>query len=124
MPKATSLSLLIGLKLSLSEIRLVNVLNPISDIKLIMISGFISFSWNWSNFFGNGTSVFKVTSSREMIIFSKLSMRACLLLGCLISPARSSKLSRSPYSLINSAAVLTPIPGAPGMLSTLSPAND
>ena len=45
-------------------------------------------------------------------------------LGCLISPARASSVSRSPYSLMSSAAVFTPMPGTPGTLSTLSPASD
>ena len=44
-------------------------------------------------------------------------------LGCLISPARASRVSRSPYSLISSAAVLTPMPGTPGTLSVESPAS-
>ena len=44
-------------------------------------------------------------------------------LGCLISPARASSVSRSPYSLISSAAVLTPMPGTPGTLSVESPAS-
>ena len=43
--------------------------------------------------------------------------------GCLISPARASRVSRSPYSLISSAAVLTPMPGTPGTLSVESPAS-
>ena len=44
-------------------------------------------------------------------------------LGCFISSARARSVSRSPYSLIKSAAVLIPIPGAPGTLSTESPAS-
>ena len=42
-------------------------------------------------------------------------------LSCLISPARLSSVSRSPYSLISCAAVLTPMPGTPGTLSVESP---
>jgi len=41
--------------------------------------------------------------------------------GCLISPARLSSVSRSPYSTINCAAVLMPMPGTPGTLSVESP---
>ena len=37
--------------------------------------------------------------------------------GCLISPARASSVSRSPYSVMSWAAVLSPMPGAPGTLS-------
>ena len=40
-----------------------------------------------------------------------------------LSFAESKSFSRVPYLLINSAAVLTPIPGTPGTLSLLSPAN-
>ncbi len=43
--------------------------------------------------------------------------------GCLISLARSSSVSRSPYSPISCAAVLTPMPRAPGTLSVESPAS-
>ncbi len=43
--------------------------------------------------------------------------------GCLISPARASSVSRSPYSPMSCAAVLTPMPGAPGTLSVESPAS-
>ena len=34
------------------------------------------------------------------------------------------RFSKVPYSFINSAAVLIPIPGTPGTLSLLSPAKD
>ena len=43
--------------------------------------------------------------------------------GCLISPARASSVSRSPYSVMSCAAVLSPMPGAPGTLSVESPAS-
>ena len=43
--------------------------------------------------------------------------------GCLISPARARSVSRSPYSAMSCAAVLMPMPGAPGTLSTESPAS-
>ena len=44
--------------------------------------------------------------------------------GCLISPARSSSASTLPNSVISCAPVFTPMPGAPGTLSTGSPARD
>ena len=43
--------------------------------------------------------------------------------SCLISPARASSVSRSPYSLMSCAAVLMPMPGTPGTLSVESPAS-
>ncbi len=70
-----------------------------------------------------GTSSFKVTSSRETRACSANSSRFSRRLGCLISPARARSVSRSPYSPINCAAVLTPIPGTPGTLSVESPAS-
>jgi hypothetical protein len=44
-------------------------------------------------------------------------------LGCLISSARASRVSRSPYSSMSCAAVFTPMPGTPGTLSVESPAR-
>ncbi len=44
-------------------------------------------------------------------------------LGCLISRAMASSVSRSPYSVMSCAAVLTPMPLAPGTLSVESPAS-
>ncbi len=44
--------------------------------------------------------------------------------SCLISPARASSVSRSPYSVMSAAAVLTPMPGTPGTLSVESPISD
>ena len=63
------------------------------------------------------------TSCREIRAFSAFSIRASRRFGCLISPARNSNCSRSPYSTINCAAVLTPMPGTPGTLSVESPAS-
>ena len=51
-------------------------------------------------------------------------MRFSRRLSCLISDARASRVSRSPNSLIKSAAVLTPMPGTPGTLSVESPISD
>ena len=70
-----------------------------------------------------GTSFFKVTSfllTIALFLFSKI---VSLLLFCFISSAFSNNFSNDPYLLINSAAVLTPIPGTPGTLSLASPAS-
>ena len=63
------------------------------------------------------------TSCREMRAFSAFSIKASRRFGCLISPARFSSVSRSPYSTISCAAVLMPMPGTPGTLSVESPAS-
>ncbi len=70
-----------------------------------------------------GTSSLSVTSSRDSRACMANSVSRSRRLGCLISPARASSVSRSPYSLISSAAVLTPMPGTPGTLSVESPAS-
>ena len=62
------------------------------------------------------TSVTSVFDRRISATVSGL-VRTSRRLGCLISPARASSVSRSPYSAINCAAVFTPMPGAPGTLS-------
>jgi hypothetical protein len=72
---------------------------------------------------GRTTSRFKVTSSRERRIWSAFSISVWRRFGCLISPARASRVSRSPYSVMSWAAVLMPMPGAPGTLSIESPAS-
>ena len=71
------------------------------------------------------TSRSSVTSCLEMRMRSTFcgSVSASRRFGCLISPARASSVSRSPYSRISCAAVLSPIPGAPGTLSVESPAS-
>ena len=73
----------------------------------------------------SGTSSFtlssSVTSPFEMRAFSALSISVWRRFSCLISPARASSVSRSPYSPISCAAVLTPMPGTPGTLSVESP---
>jgi len=69
------------------------------------------------------TSSFKVTSCLLIFIKSLLSIKLSLLLFCLICSAESSRFSKLSYSFINNAAVFRPIPGAPGTLSELSPAN-
>ena len=58
-----------------------------------------------------------------MRIWSAWPMSVSRRFGCLISSARASSVSRSPYSVMSWAAVLMPMPGAPGTLSTESPAS-
>ena len=53
-----------------------------------------------------GTSSFSGTSSRDIRAWSANSISFSRRFGCLISPARASSVSRSPYSLISSAAGL------------------
>ena len=65
----------------------------------------------------------RVTRRLLNSICARWSIKVWRRLGCLISSARSSSSSRLPYSLISKAAVLMPMPGAPGTLSTLSPAS-
>ena len=94
---------------------------PISAMKLSNTPASGSCRYNASRGSCTGTSSFKVTSCRLIRAWSACSIRLCRRFGCLISPARRSTPSRSPYSLINNAAVLTPIPGTPGTLSVASP---
>ena len=63
------------------------------------------------------------TNRLDISICARLSKRLSRRFGCLISLARPKSSSREPYSLISKAAVLIPMPGAPGTLSTLSPAK-
>ncbi len=72
---------------------------------------------------GSGVWSSSSTSRREIRAFSAFSSSASRRLGCLISPARASSVSRSPYSLMSWAAVLMPMPGTPGTLSVASPAS-
>ena len=72
---------------------------------------------------GGGTSSRSCTSFLETRISSAFCSSDSRRLGCLISLVRASSVSRSPYSLISSAAVLMPMPGAPGTLSVESPAS-
>ena len=73
---------------------------------------------------GNSTSSFRVTNSLLRRAWSANSIKLSRLLFCLILEAFSNRLSKLSYSLISNDAVLIPIPGTPGILSTESPAND
>ena len=108
----------------MAAILFVKVLNSISfkNFNNSVESG--SFTSNSSKEISISASTFKVTRSRLIRICSAKLINVSLRFGCFISEARSNRLSRSPYSLIRSAAVFTPIPGAPGTLSTESPARD
>ena len=68
-----------------------------------------------------GTWVSRMTSALDSRAWSANVMRLSRRLSCLISEARASSVSRSPNSLISSAAVFTPMPGTPGTLSDESP---
>ena len=104
-------------------IRFVSVLNSIFSKKSISSLGTGALNSRSSSPNSSGVLQSNVTSSRDNLICSAFSINVCRRLGCLISPERRSNSSRSPKSLINVAAVLTPMPGAPGTLSTLSPAS-
>ena len=69
----------------------------------------------------SGTSQESSTSLREMRACSANWIRFSRRFGCLISPARASSVSRSPYSSRSCAAVFGPMPGTPGTLSVESP---
>ena len=107
--------------MEITELR--SLLNSISLKNLYNLSLSISFSPNSSIFLSTGLSFFSVTNFLLIIALSLFSISVSLLLFCFISYALSNNLSNVPYLLINSAAVLTPIPGTPGTLSLLSPAN-
>ena len=89
----------------------------------------ISFWWSGSRTrssssgFGTGAWSSSRTRRREIRACSAKSISFWRRAGCLISLARASSDSRSPYSVMSWAAVFTPMPGTPGTLSTLSPAR-
>ena len=67
------------------------------------------------------TSRTAVASCLEMRAFSACSVRFCLRLAPEIESMLASTPSRSPHSWSSCEAVLSPIPGTPGMLSEVSP---
>ena len=71
-----------------------------------------------------GTSFFNVTNFLLSSALSLLAKSVSLLLFCGISSIFFNKVSKVLYLLISSAAVFTPIPGTPGILSEESPAKD
>ena len=107
-----------------SAMRRVRVLNSMTRRKPSSSGGSGSRTPSASAGIMSGTSSLRRTSSRETRAWSANSISFSRRFGCLISPARASNASRSPYSLISSAAVLTPMPGTPGTLSVESPASD
>ena len=108
---------------SVSATRRVRVRNSISARKVISVSLSGVRTSRSSRVKSSGVSQSSCTSRLDSSICSRFSIRVSRRLGCLISPARSSSSSSEPNSLISSAAVLMPIPGAPGTLSTESPAS-
>ena len=102
----------------------VSVLNSISLRKLISFFASISLRAVSCIGIGSGTSSLKVTNFLLKYACSSNSIIFSLLFFCFILSAFLNNPSRLPYSLISSAAVLIPIPGIPGILSTESPAND
>ena len=106
-----------------SATRLIIVRNSILAKNASRSSGTASLTSRLSRSNGNSIAQSNCTRFLDNSIWARLFSRLSRRLGCLISSARSSNVSKSPYSFINNAAVLIPIPGAPGTLSTLSPAN-
>ena len=107
----------------LRRTRSMSFVNSISSRNGINKAGSSGRTFSSSISSSRGTSVRSDTSSLEMRACSANSMRFSRRLFCLISLARSSSVSRSPYSPISCAAVFTPIPGTPGTLSEESPAS-
>ena len=106
-----------------SATRRVRVENSIALRKAISLRASGSCTARSSSGTSRSTLSSSSTSCREIRAFSAFSISASRRFGCLISPARNSNCSRSPYSMINCAAVLTPMPGTPGTLSVESPAS-
>ncbi len=113
-----------------AEARLVRSLNSMALEKAISRCGLTPSrheaptrqSWWISR--SSGTRSSSRTSLFDMRACSANSIKDCRRFSCLISPARPSNVSRSPYSLMSSAAVFTPRPGTPGTLSVESPISD
>ena len=106
-----------------SATRRVSVENSIAFRKPISFGPFGGWRTKSSSPSATGTSSFSRTSSREIRALSAFSMIDSRRLFCLISAARARTVSRSPYSSRSCAAVLGPIPGTPGTLSTESPVS-
>ena len=106
-----------------SATRRVIVRNSIAIRKARRVSGSGSFTSSSSSVTSNGMSQSSWTSLRERRIWSAWSMSVWRRLGWEISSARARRESRSPNSWMRRAAVLIPMPGAPGTLSTESPAS-
>ena len=106
-----------------SATRRVRVENSIALRKAISLRASGSCTARSSSGTSSGTLSSSCTSRLEMRAFSAFSISASRRFGCLISGARVSSVSRSPYSVMSCAAVLMPMPGTPGTLSTESPAS-
>ena len=108
---------------SAARTRDVNVRNVIRSRKSNKTSMSGSVTAKSSNGTSTGTSVFSVTSRLERSAISLLAIIFSRRPFCGISWDRSSNSSKGPYSFSSNTAVLTPMPGTPGILSTLSPAK-
>ena len=108
---------------SFADTRLARPRNSISASHGNRVSASGSRTSSASSPSSSGTSRRSVTRSRESRMRSACPTSTSRRFGCLISPARASRVSRSPYSAMSCAAVLIPIPGAPGTLSIESPAS-
>ncbi len=84
-------------------------------------SGRAALETNSARSSSSGMSRLAVASCLEMRASSACSVRFCLRLAPLISSTWSSTASSEPNRCSSSAAVLSPIPGTPGMLSLVSP---
>ena len=104
--------------------RATNDLNPCVSKKTFSVGENNSVGIKSSTGTVTGTSFISVTNRFEILASSAFVSKASRRLGCLISLVRDKRLSRLPYSEINYAAVLIPIPGTPGTLSTESPHKD
>ena len=83
--------------------------------------GEASKSFNFSIVIGSSRSFFKITSWWLIFAFSSWSCIRFLILSFDIFSLFARRPSKEPNSLINLEAVFGPMPGTPGMLSTLSP---
>ncbi|MCY1234572.1 hypothetical protein D9M72_471570 [compost metagenome] len=101
--------------------RRVRVVNSIALRKAISLGPFCGSRLSSSSGTSSGVSVLSSTSWRDRRARSALAMMFSRRLACLISPARASSVSRSPYSSSSWAAVFGPMPGMPGTLSVESP---
>ncbi len=108
----------------LSATRFVSAVNSIALQKATAFAPSTASTARSSSGTSSGTSVESVTSLREMRACSANSIRFSRRFCCLISGARESSVSRSPYSSRSCAAVFGPMPGTPGTLSVESPTSD
>ena len=111
-----------GVGTTLSRPSRVTVLRkPWACRKSTSFAGSLSRTTRASSGSGSGASSRRVTSWRDMRAASACSISRSRRLDGFIAGAAARMASRSPNSVISWAAVLGPMPGTPGTLSTLSP---